>query len=258
MSGARPQAPAVEAIWHDVECGAYKADLAVWEKLAQRQAGGDGAVDVLDLGCGTGRVSLFLARLGHRVTGVDRDGEIAGTLGRRAAEASLPVRTEVADAASFELGDQFDLVIAPMQLLQLLPGSAERAALLEHARGHLRAGGLFAAALLDLSGEPLDAEYVPPLPDMREAEGWVYSSQPTAIRILDGGAAISLDRERRAVSPAGELVESSSRVRLELLPPEELSAEAGAVGLVPEAPIRIPPTEDHVGSIVVIARNGDE
>jgi SAM-dependent methyltransferase len=258
MSGTRPAAPPMEAIWHDVECGAYTADLGIWEELAERQAGPDGAADVLDLGCGTGRVSLLLARLGHRVTGVDRDREIAETLARRAAEASLPVKTTIADATVFDLAEDFDLVIAPMQLLQLLRGSAERSALLERARSHLRPGGRFAAALLDLTGEPLDAEYLPPLPDIREADGWVYSSQPVAIRLLDGDTAISLDRVRRAVSPAGELVESSSQVRLDLVSPDELAAEAGAAGLLPEPPVRIPPTEDHVGSVVVVTRCGDE
>ncbi len=31
----------------------------------------DGAVDVLDLGCGQGRDALLAARMGHRVIGVD-------------------------------------------------------------------------------------------------------------------------------------------------------------------------------------------
>ena len=50
------------AIWHDVECGAYGADLALWEELATAAGG-----PVLDLGCGTGRVVLHLARRGHAV-----------------------------------------------------------------------------------------------------------------------------------------------------------------------------------------------
>ena len=42
-------------------------------------------------------------------------------------------------------------------------------------------------------------EYGPPPPDMREVDGWVYSSQPVAVRPLDGGTAISLDRVRTIV-----------------------------------------------------------
>ena len=54
------------AIWHDIECGAYTADLPLWEELA---AGGT----VLDVGAGTGRVALRLARAGCAVTALDRD-----------------------------------------------------------------------------------------------------------------------------------------------------------------------------------------
>ena len=51
-------------IWHDVECGAYAADLPLWRELAAGRSG-----PVLEIGCGTGRVALDLARDGHAVTG---------------------------------------------------------------------------------------------------------------------------------------------------------------------------------------------
>ena len=40
-------------VWHDVECGRYSADLALWRELAAREPG-----PVLDVGAGTGRVAL--------------------------------------------------------------------------------------------------------------------------------------------------------------------------------------------------------
>ncbi|MDQ6751787.1 MAG: hypothetical protein M3Z33_13685, partial [Actinomycetota bacterium] len=54
--------------WHDLECGAYSADLPLWLELA---AGAGGPV--LDVGAGTGRVALELARAGHVVTALDSD-----------------------------------------------------------------------------------------------------------------------------------------------------------------------------------------
>ena len=65
--------PAVSFIWHDLECGGYAEDLALWRSLAERH--GD---PVLDVGAGTGRTALDLARRGHRVTALDRDPELAG------------------------------------------------------------------------------------------------------------------------------------------------------------------------------------
>ena len=55
-------------VWHDAENGGYDADMAHWEELAETTGG-----PVLDIGCGTGRVSLRLARRGYEVVGVDVD-----------------------------------------------------------------------------------------------------------------------------------------------------------------------------------------
>ena len=61
--------------WHDVECGGYRADLPLWRELARAEAG-----PVLDVGAGTGRVALDLARAGHSVTALDREPELLDAL----------------------------------------------------------------------------------------------------------------------------------------------------------------------------------
>ncbi|HEV2726755.1 MAG TPA: class I SAM-dependent methyltransferase, partial [Solirubrobacterales bacterium] len=86
------------AIWHDVECGSYAADLPLWEELAERCGG-----PVLELGCGTGRVALHLARRGHRVIGLDRDRELILEFSERAA--NLPVQPLCANALDLELDE---------------------------------------------------------------------------------------------------------------------------------------------------------
>ena len=98
-------------IWHDVECASYGADLDLWRSLA---AGRPGAV--LDMGAGTGRVTLDLAARGPDVTALDSDPALIATLAARARERDLRVRTSVADARTFDLGRSFSLVIAPMQV----------------------------------------------------------------------------------------------------------------------------------------------
>jgi SAM-dependent methyltransferase len=254
MTKTRTAEPEIGPIvWHDLECGAYAADLDLWAELAVRSATGPGGCNVLDLGCGTGRAALSLAGRGHRVTGLDLDPDLGAELRRRAATQNLRAGAVTGDIRDFDLGRRFDLVLAAMQLLQLLSGPVERIQALERARAHLRPGGLFATALLDLSGEPTDGDYFPPLPDMRELDGWVWSSQAVEVRMLEGGGAIALDRHRRAVSPRGELAESESSVRLELVTPDQLEHELREAGLTPVERRPIAPTEDHVGSIVLIA-----
>jgi SAM-dependent methyltransferase len=255
MSSARTTEPNIApVIWHDLECGAYRADLGLWRKLADYAASPGKPCEVLDLGCGTGRVSLDLAADGHRVTGLDVDSGLAAELRRRAADRNVAAGAVVGDARAFDLGRRFDLVLAAMQFIQLLPRPEERIAMLECVRVHLRNRGLFAAALLDLSGESTGDDYTPPLPDMRESDGWVWSSQAVEVRLLDGGRGLALGRHRCAVSPAGEIVESDDSVRLELLSCEELEGELRAAGITPIARKKIAPTDDHVGSIVVLGK----
>lgn len=229
------------AIWHDVECGAYSADLVLWEDLADAAGG-----PVLELGCGTGRVALHLARRGHEVLGLDRDAELLATLGRRGAE--LPVEAIHADAREFELGRPVALVLAPTQMLQLLDGEQERLACLRAVAAALRPGGRFAASILEEMPEPDDSP--PPLPDVREVDGWVYSS--LAVEAAVAADSIVIHRLRQTVSPAGELAEEPNEVRIATFPAERLESEAASAGLRPVRRFEIPPTDIHVGSLVVV------
>src|SRR4051794_8878106 len=235
------------AVWQDIECRYYTADLQLWEELSHL---GD---SVLDLGCGNGRVTIHLARRGRKVTGIDTEKRLLEVLEARAAQCGVTVDTVCADARAFDLGVQFDAVFAPMQLVQLLEGSAERKAMLAGAARHLRPGGVFAATLMNLEGELLGDEYGPPRADVRGVNGWVFSSLSRAANLVERGRAIQIDRLRTAVSTEGEQHTTVDKVRLELVSPALLEQEAAAAGLDIQEQRRILPTE-HVGSVVVIAR----
>jgi SAM-dependent methyltransferase len=235
-------------IWHDVECGAYAADLALWRELAERAAG-----PVLELGAGTGRVALHLAELGHEVTALDSDRALLDELERRAERRGLAVPTVLADARSLAaMPARYALVLAPMQLLQVLGGPSARAELLSGAAALLVPGGLFAAAIaeLDAAVSPEDAE--PPVPDVGERDGWVFSSLPLDVRPEPGGVAV--ERLRQVVSPAGELTEERHTQLLDSLSPDQLEREAAAAGLRAEERHEIPATPDHIGSEVIVCR----
>jgi hypothetical protein len=157
----------------------------------------------------------------------------------------------VADARSFALdAREFGLVMAPMQVVQLMGGAQGRASMLAAVRSHLTAGGVFAAALADPFDGVSAEDAGPPLPDVREQDGWVFSSVPVAVRAEAGGTAI--DRLRQAVSPDGRLDESMTTIVLDSLGAEELEAEGAAARFRVLPRRQVPATGDYVGSAVVL------
>ena len=232
-------------VWHDVECGTYAADLPLWRELAAEEAG-----PVLDLGAGTGRVALDLARAGHEVHALDIDPVLLSALAARAE--GLAVATHEADARAFDLGLRFGLILAPMQTAQLLGGAEERVRMFASVRRHLAPGGLFAAALANVLEGYDDDEAGPPLPDIAEIGGVVFSSR--AVAIHDAGETFTLERLREKVTGDGRRDVGEDRITLYRCRADQLTAEGAAAGLTPEPPRFIEQTEDHVGSEVAMLR----
>jgi SAM-dependent methyltransferase len=235
----------VAAAWQDVECGSYSADLEAWEGLAASTTG-----PMLELGSGAGRVCLHLARRGHELWTVDEDAELVAATASRARAEELPVHALKGDVRDLQLGRSFDLVIAPMHVLQMLGGRDVRADVLRGVVAHLDAGGRFAAAIVD--GMPNDLETgEPPLPDVREIDGWMYSSLPVDFTTDNGR--LDLRRVRQTVSPDGDLSESEHIDSIWLLGAAELESEAEAAGMRAVDRIPVPPAGGYIGSTIVLA-----
>lgn len=102
---------------------------------------------VLEAGCGTGRVALALARLGHEVTGVDLDASMLAEARRDALDAGADVRWVEADLGTLPevlAGEQFDLVAAPGNVMVYLTPGTEAAVVAAMASA-LRPGALLVA-----------------------------------------------------------------------------------------------------------------
>jgi SAM-dependent methyltransferase len=230
-----------DVVWHDLECGGYGEDLGLWRELA-------GSGPVLDVGCGAGRVALDLAARGVPVVGLDSDATLLAALRERAAD--LPVQPVLGDARAFDLGRRFPVVLAPMQTVQLLGGQSGRAAFLRCARAHLEPDGMLALALADAL-EGFDAQTAtPPLPDVVEHDGIVYFSQPIAVK--DEGERVAIHRVREIVDRDGARSSGHDVVRLDRLEPEQLEAEAAALGFEVLDRRMVASTDEFVGSVVVM------
>ncbi|MFE9566679.1 class I SAM-dependent methyltransferase [Streptomyces sp. NPDC006487] len=97
-----------------------------------------GPLDVLDVGCGTGSLSLLAAEAGHRVTGVDLSPKMVGHARAKLSAAGLTGRFLVGDASVPPTGDQRFDVLLSRHLVWTLPDP--RAALGDWT-GRLRPGG---------------------------------------------------------------------------------------------------------------------
>ncbi|MER7825701.1 methyltransferase domain-containing protein [Streptomyces sp. NPDC096097] len=101
---------------------------AAWSRLLRSWLP-EGPADVLDVGCGTGSLSLLLAEAGHRVTGVDLAPRMVERAQGKLAAAGLAGRFLVGDAADPPTGQQRYDVLLCRHLLWTLPdpGAALRA-----------------------------------------------------------------------------------------------------------------------------------
>ncbi len=163
-----------------------------------------------------------------------------------------------------------------MQTIQLLADASERAAFLRCARAHLRPGGLLACAIVtELESFDVAAGAPAPTPETARVGETLYVSQAESVRVLQ--RRIVIRRSRRIVFPAARessdgssAPESRDRdsadeaietltvernvIELARVSPVELEREGAKVGFHPEPALVIEPTDEHVGSVVVMLR----
>jgi ubiquinone/menaquinone biosynthesis C-methylase UbiE len=117
------------------------AERAAWDRVFAVALGGRQGMQALDIGCGTGFLSLELAMRGHQVTGIDFAPEMLALAREKAEAAGVAIRFEEADAENLPLAaDSFDLVMT-RHVLWTLP--QPEAAVVEWIRV-LRPGGRLA------------------------------------------------------------------------------------------------------------------
>jgi SAM-dependent methyltransferase len=105
---------------------------------------------ILELGCGTGRVALALAKEGFNVTGLDLSNEMLDVFRQKLDNADDKVdkvksKIEIihGNMARFDLNKKFDLIIVPFRAFQCLTDDKDIANSLDCVKNHLTDGGIF-------------------------------------------------------------------------------------------------------------------
>jgi SAM-dependent methyltransferase len=188
-----------------------RRDVAFWRRVAAEARG-----PVLELGCGTGRVSAPLARAGVRLVGIDRSASMLARFRSRRQAALMPRhsrRPATAGSLALVRGDiralpfdarRFSMVLAPYGVLQSLLGDRDLVATLESVHRVLARGGTFG---IDL---------VPDVPNWKE-----YDNHVQLRGRAPGGTSLTLvesvrqDRRRRRTTFEQCYIERRGRHRRE-------------------------------------------
>ena len=136
---------------YDLDVEGYDADIELYEALAAQVGRGARPARVLELGCGTGRVAVALAKAGHPVVAVDMSESMLAH--GRERSAGLPVRYVRGDMRALDLGERFRLVIVPLGGLEHMERTDDLARALATVERHLALGGL---AVVDVAAPQPD------------------------------------------------------------------------------------------------------
>jgi len=128
-----------DALMYDDSMSDWPGEIDYYLKLANavREKGHP----ILDIACGTGRVALRLAQTGVRVVGMDLAPDML-TVAQQKTQGLPNVRWVQADMRSFDLGEQFGLVIIPVHSFQFMLNPQDQMDCLKAIRRHLLPGGL--------------------------------------------------------------------------------------------------------------------
>ncbi len=189
-------------------------DVAWYVGQAKRAAAAH-RLPVLELGSGTGRITLPLAQAGLDVIALDRSAAMLAVLARKAAEQALSVRRLVADIADLPLTGPFSAVLCPYSAFCYLVDESRRSRALARIRAVLPAAAPLLLDVfipdpeLDLSSTLPRADYHRSLP----AGPWDPATTVTRSRRVTRAGAMGvnrIERRYRFLDAAGTLLREVS------------------------------------------------
>ena len=140
MGSSYDAIPHFGLLYDSVPLYAARQDVAFYVEEAKATRGA-----VLEVGCGTGRILLPIARAGAAITGIDASMHMLERCRAKLAAEPAAVRARVTlaqhDMRDFELAEKFGLIIAPFRVIQHLTTVDDQLRFLDTVARHLAPGG---------------------------------------------------------------------------------------------------------------------
>jgi SAM-dependent methyltransferase len=143
--------------YYDLEFRKWTMDIPFYTSLIEKKPG-----SVLDLGCGTGRVTIPIAKLGVPVTGLDLIPSMLQQAKVNAELAKVEIDWHQGDMTSFRLGKRFDWILLPFNSMQHLHELESLRSTLARIREHLAPDGQFAFDVVNPVFPDLTKEFTAP------------------------------------------------------------------------------------------------
>lgn len=137
-----------DAPLYEAEYGHFTTDIPYFHELSLSYPG-----DILDLACGTGRLTIPLYRPDTKVVGLDLCQKML-TLAQQKA-ANLPITWHQKDCRSFQLNQKFSTIIMAGNSFQAFLTPKDQIDMLMCVRHHLNSDGVFAFNTRNPEWEPL-------------------------------------------------------------------------------------------------------
>jgi SAM-dependent methyltransferase len=233
------------AQWYDLEHDPFEDDLQFYRDLA----GGSGPT-MLEIGCGTGRVTVALARMGREVTAVDASAAMLARCRDRLAHepAGIVARVHLVQADAAAMGDAapgpYALAIVPLNTFAHFARPEDRLALLDQVRQRLVPGGRLVVdldtegprRLLGSPGQVWLVAHLHPSPAAKGEAGGITDVLHFASAELDAEPDVAVVTHiYDAQTRDGRVTRTISRMRLGLISTTEARLTLERAGYVVEA-----------------------
>ena len=202
---------------YDLAVPDWPGEIDFYRSFTGPIAAADGAV--LEVACGTGRVTLQLAQDGLRITGVDLSAPMLD-IARHKSDGLNHVRFIEGDMRTFDLGETFQLIILPGHSFQFMLTPEDQLACLTNLKRHLAPHGTLVIHL--------DHQSVDWLGDLLTGKGGVFETGAEHTHPVTG---------RRYRPSRAWTYEPSTQTATALTIWEELDEEGAVIERVQRAPV---------------------